>query len=139
LLLTTQRIGIAVQDIQESVASYVLRFGYQLESEIIHDPRQGAYVQFLRFPGDRVYLELVQPDGAGSKLNTAIARGGGLNHVCYATDDIEATCEDLRQRGMFLIAAPVPATAFKGRRIAWLMGKDRVITELVERGKEDDL
>jgi methylmalonyl-CoA/ethylmalonyl-CoA epimerase len=136
---TIHHLGVAVRDISQTAVSYVRCFGYQLESEIIHDPRQQAYVQFLRFHGDRVYLELVQPDGPSSKLNRVVAEGGGLNHVCYATDDIEAACQELRARALFLIASPVPAVAFKGRRIAWLMGTDRVIIELVERGKEDEL
>ena len=32
-----------------------------------------------------------------------------------------------------VIQEPTPAVAFGGRRIAWLMGDDRVLTELVER------
>jgi methylmalonyl-CoA/ethylmalonyl-CoA epimerase len=139
LTFSIHHLGVAVQDIEKAAAFYLRCFGYQLASGVIHDPRQEAYVQFLRFPGDRTYLELVQPQGPGSKLSQAIIKGGGLNHVCYATDDIEAACQELRACGLFLIAAPVPAVAFKGRRIAWLIGKDRVITELVERGQEDEL
>lgn len=139
LNFSVHHLGVAVRDISETAASYVRCFGYQLESEIIHDPTQEAYVQFLRFPGDRLYLELVQPDAEGAKLSQAIARGGGLNHICYATDDIEAACQHLRTRGLGLIALPVPAVAFNGRRIAWLMDKHRVVTELVERGQGDGL
>ncbi|MGH9433400.1 MAG: VOC family protein [Terriglobia bacterium] len=139
MTFSVHHLGVAVQDISQTAAAYVKCFGYQIESAIVHDPLQQAYVQFLRLPGDRVYLELVQPDRSHSKLSQAIAKGGGLNHVCYATDDVDAACKELRARGMFLIAPPAPAVAFKGRRIAWLMGKDRVITELVERGNEDQL
>jgi hypothetical protein len=80
---------------QSDSGFYVWSFGYQLESEIIHDPRLQAYVQFLRFHGDRVYLELVQPDDPSSQLNQVITEGGGLNHVRYATDNIEAACQAL--------------------------------------------
>jgi hypothetical protein len=34
---------------------------------------------------------------------------------------------------MFLVSAPVPATAFLGRRIAWLMDRDGLLIELVEQ------
>jgi methylmalonyl-CoA/ethylmalonyl-CoA epimerase len=139
LTFNIHHLGVAVRDISLTAAGYIQCFGYQRESDMIHDPAQQAYVQFLRLPGDRVYLELVQPDGPGSTLSRAIAKGGGLNHVCYHTDDIDAACHELRRRGLSLIASPVPAVAFKGRRIAWLMGRDRVITELVERGDEKSL
>lgn len=33
----------------------------------------------------------------------------------------------------------VPAVSFKGCRIAWFKGNDRVVIELVERGKEGKL
>ena len=139
MTFSVHHLGVAVPDISQTAAAYVKYFGYQLESEIIHDPLQQAHVQFLRLPSDKVYLELVAPDSSHSKLSQAIAKGGGLNHICYAIDDMNAACAKLRGCGMFLVAPPVPAVAFKGRCIAWLMGKDRVITELVERGKEGEL
>lgn len=138
LTFTVHHLGVAVLDISQTAATYVECFGYQIKSEIIHDPVQQAFVQFLQLPRDHVFLELVQPDRSHSKLSQAVAKGGGLNHVCYATDDLDAACTELRGHGMFLIAPPAPAVAFKGRRIAWLMGKDRVITELVERGREEN-
>jgi methylmalonyl-CoA/ethylmalonyl-CoA epimerase len=124
--------------VAESCALYVRRFGYEVKTAIIHEPTQTAHVQFLRLPGDKTYLELVAPDGANSRLAGALERGGGLNHVCYAVDDIDAACQTLRHDGLFLVHAPVPAVSFKGRRIAWLMGKDRLLVELVERGPEDE-
>jgi methylmalonyl-CoA/ethylmalonyl-CoA epimerase len=139
LSFSIHHFGVAVEDISRTAAFYADSFGYQLATGIIHDSVQEAYVQFLSLPGHTIYLELVQPDGPGTKLSRAVAKGGGLNHVCYATDDIDAACWELRKRGLFLIAAPAPAPAFDGRRIAWLRGKDHVITELVERGRPGEL
>ena len=132
-------IGILVGSIPEAAAVYSERHGYQVRSEIIHDPTQTAYVQFLQLPGDPCYIEFVSPDGPESKLTNGLHKGGGLNHVAYATDQIERTCEHLREQGMFLIRPPAPAVAFRGRRIAWLMGRDCLLTELVERGPEGEL
>ncbi len=131
-------VGIVVRDVAEACALYVRRFGYEVKSGVIHEPTQTAHVQFLRLPGDTTYLELVAPDGPRSRLSGALEKGGGLNHVCYAVDDIDAACHTLRGEGLFLVHAPVPAVSFKGRRIAWLMGKDRVLVELVERGPEGE-
>jgi len=136
--LELHHIGVVVKDVAESCALYVRRFGYEVQTAIIHEPTQTAHVQFLRLPGDKTYLELVAPDGANSRLASALEKGGGLNHVCYAVDDIDAACQTLRNEGLFLVHAPVPAVSFKGRRIAWLMGKDRLLVELVERGPEGE-
>ncbi|MGA8028866.1 MAG: VOC family protein [Bryobacteraceae bacterium] len=139
LSFNVHHVGVAVRDIRKTASSYVESWGYKVETDVIHDPQQQAYVQFLRFPGDQVYLELVEPEGPAAPLSRAVEKGGGVNHVCYSTDDIEAACEGLRKRGFFLVKAPVPATAFNGRRIAWVMGRDRLVTELVERGRADEL
>lgn len=136
--LELHHVGVVVKDVAESCALYVRRFGYEVKTEIIHEPTQTAHVQFLRLPGDKTYLELVAPDGPNSRLVGALEKGGGLNHVCYAVDDIDAMCQTLRGEGLFLVHAPVPAVSFKGRRIAWLMGKDRLLVELVERGPEGE-
>jgi methylmalonyl-CoA/ethylmalonyl-CoA epimerase len=129
-------IGIVVRSIPEAAAAYSDRYGYEVRSEIIHDPTQTAYVQFLRLPADPCYLELVCPDGPKSKLRNALNKGGGLNHIGYATEVIEWACKQLSRQGMFLIQPPVPAVAFSGRRIAWLIGRGCLLTELVEKGPE---
>jgi methylmalonyl-CoA/ethylmalonyl-CoA epimerase len=138
-MLKLHHIGIAVKDIGEATARYVHVLGYEIKSEFIHDPVQTAYVQFLKRADDPVYLELVSPDGNKSKLNGAIQQGGGLNHLCYVTSEIEMAYRQLRNDGMFLLQPPVPAVAFQGRRIAWLMAADRVPVELVEAGPPNEL
>ncbi len=101
---------------------------------MIEDPVQTALVQFLRLPSGANWLELVAPNGPDSKLSSALAKGEGLHHLCYEVDDIEAACVALRRQKMALLSAPAPAVAFTGRRVAWLLGRDRLLTELVESG-----
>uniref|UniRef100_Q01TN9 Methylmalonyl-CoA epimerase n=1 Tax=Solibacter usitatus (strain Ellin6076) TaxID=234267 RepID=Q01TN9_SOLUE len=136
--LTLHHIGVLVKSIPESAAFY-LQMGYELRSQIIHDPTQTAYVQFLKLPTDRSYLELISPDRPDGRLNNALQKGGGLNHVCYSTNDIDGCSAWLRDTGFFLIAEPVAAVAFDGRRVAWFRGRDRLLVELVEAGSEGAL
>ncbi len=132
-------IGVLVKDLPGAVRDYTRRYGYEVRSPVLHDPTQTVYAQFLALPGDAVFLELVAPDRPDSKVGAALEKGGGWHHVCYAVEDIEAACTDLRRQGMFLIQLPVAAVAFPGRRVAWLMGRDRALTELVERGPDGAL
>ena len=133
LNLTLHHIGYAVRLIEPIAQSYAQRFGYRAGTGILHDALQTAYVQFLQLPGEQSYLELVAPDGPASKLTNAVRRGGGLNHLCYLCDDLEATIAHLEQTGLRLISDPKPAVAFAGRRICWLLGDDPLPIELVER------
>ena len=132
--LTLHHVGMLVKDIRASVATYA-SMGYEIRSEVIHDPVQTAFVQFLKLPADRAYLELISPDGPGGKLNNALLKGGGLNHLCFSTEDFEADCKSLRDAGFFLIAEPVPAVAFGGRKVAWFRSPDKLSVELVEIGE----
>jgi methylmalonyl-CoA/ethylmalonyl-CoA epimerase len=130
-IIGLHHVGIVTPDIAVSAPVHVKRFGWEEMSPVVHDPVQTAFVQFFRVPGDTTFLELVAPDGEKSKLARSAARGG-LNHVCYGTDNIEDACTALRGDGMILLQAPVDAHAFPGRRIAWLMGRDGIPVELVE-------
>ena len=129
--LELQHIGIMVKDIEKARQNYI-NLGYKIKSQVVHDPVQTAYAQFLELTKGQPLVELVSPDGPESKLFNALKKGGGLNHLCYKTANIEASCDELRSSRMFLLQAPVKAVAFKGRQIAWLMGKDGIPIELVE-------
>jgi methylmalonyl-CoA/ethylmalonyl-CoA epimerase len=131
-------VGVAVADVNSEATRYVETFGYTRRTDVIHDAVQTAFVQFLSLEGSTTYLELVAPDGASSKLAGAISRGGGLNHLCYSAANLDAACFELRQKGLILLQAPVPAVAFN-RRVAWMVGKDKVLIELIERGSSNEL
>lgn len=134
--LAMHHIGILVRDIAESARIYEERFGCRPVGPTVHDPVQTAYVQFLDGVAMGVPIELISPDGPESKLAGATKKGGGLNHLAYAVDAIEDDCRRLRSAGMLLLQSPVAANAFPGRRIAWLMGRDGIPIELVERGAD---
>ena len=136
--LRLHHVGQAVKSIESAAKEFCRRFGYQLASSPIHDPLQTAHVQFLQLAEERIYLELVAPDGPNSRLMGAVKRGGGLNHLCYSVGALEAAISCLEAEGMKLISDPKPGAAFNGRRICWLLGQDSSPIELVERRTADD-
>ncbi len=128
-------VGLLVANVATASEQLIKRFGYVAESPVIEDPLQTAFVMFLKLPGADHWTELVAPNGPGSALSTALkTRKGGTHHLCYEIADIASACERLRDRGMLLVAPPVPAMAFGGRRIAWLIDADCLLVELVESG-----
>ncbi len=131
-ILRTHHIGVLVRDVASATESYVANLGYEIKSEIFHDPVQTAFVRFLGLPGDSACLELIAPDSPDSRLAIALKKGGGINHICYEVQAIEDAVLLLRDRKYVTIQAPVPAVAFNGRRIAWLMNRDHLLVELLE-------
>jgi catechol 2,3-dioxygenase-like lactoylglutathione lyase family enzyme len=130
-------IGIVVVDLPAAAAQYEKEFGYQIvPSAHGHDPVQTIYFQFLRPSTGGPYLELLAPDGPASRVVGTFKRGNALHHLCYATPNLEDDCARLGRAGMVLVHEPVAAVAFPGRRIAWMMGPERVLTELLEEGED---
>ena len=107
-LLELHHIGIVVNDIELATKDWVHRIGCEVRTPIIHVPTQTAYVRFLSQPGSPVFLELVAPDRPDSKLSSALKKGGGLNHLCYATDDIEEAIRHLSKQGMAVLERRSP-------------------------------
>src|SRR5271155_4281503 len=137
--LRLHHIGLVVRGIEEFRTFYVDVLQYRERTPVIHDPIQTAFVQFFSIPGSDHYLELVAPDSESSKLREASRKGTALNHLCYSCGNIAPMISFMKESGCFVIQNPVPALAFDGRFIAWLMTPDGLLIEVVERGPEGSL
>jgi methylmalonyl-CoA/ethylmalonyl-CoA epimerase len=124
-------IGVAVEDLDESIALYGERFGMPLQyRETVED--QGVEAVLLGV-GDG-HVELLRPLGPDTAVGKFLARSGpGLHHVAYATDDIDSALEAVRGAGLRLIDEQ-PRIGMRGSRVAFLHPKSTggVLTELVE-------
>ena len=126
--------GYLVANLDDAAQNFGFRFGYRIESDVIHDPVQTAFVQFLRLPLGTSWLELITPDDENSKLTRALKGGSSLHHLCFEVDDIEQAGVRLREQAMLALSVPVAATAFPGRRISWFMDREKLLIELLEQG-----
>jgi methylmalonyl-CoA/ethylmalonyl-CoA epimerase len=98
----------------------------------VPDPVQHVTVRFAELPGGTV-IELVEPLGEKSPVHSIIGSSrGGLYHLCYEVDDLDGELERFRDKGCLPLGKPVPATAFNGRRIAFLLTPERDLIEFVE-------
>jgi len=78
-------------------------------------------------------VEYLEPLGDDSPVMASLRKGQRLLHLCFSVPDLDAAIHEGRNRGFSCIARPVPATAFAGRRIAWLFSKTYGLIELVEQ------
>jgi methylmalonyl-CoA epimerase len=100
--------------------------------EVEHVPDQKVNVLVLHAGPQRI--ELVEPAAPDSPVSRFLAqRGGGLHHVAYLVDDLEAALAALRKAGVRLIDEH-PRPGAGGTRIAFVspQGMGGVLTELVE-------
>src|SRR5829696_9138644 len=94
-------IGVAVEDLDASIALYEKTFGMKLvHRETVTE--QGVEAVLLDVGENHV--ELLAPLGPDTPVGKFLAKKGpGLHHVAYQVSDIEATLAALKAAGMRLI------------------------------------
>lgn len=129
-------VGFVVASIADIAQSFAKSIDAEWDGHIIYDPHQIVQVTFLRSrsAADPLF-ELIEPAGQGSPVLSFLQKyGGGLHHVCYVVDDLDKELQGSRSKGNLVVRQPAPATAFGGRRIAWVYTKTRLVIEYLEKG-----
>jgi methylmalonyl-CoA/ethylmalonyl-CoA epimerase len=126
--------GFVVVSIAAVMESFCRAVGGSNWSEAWYDSVQRVRVAFIypSHPGDPS-VELVEPAGTGSPVEKFLERGGGLHHLCYEVEKLDKALQIGSARGLVMIRRPQPAVAFGGRRIAWLLSREGLLIEYLER------
>jgi methylmalonyl-CoA/ethylmalonyl-CoA epimerase len=127
-------VGVAVPSLDPTTELLATLFGYKVVSGPFDDPIQKVSVNFLaKSDNDVAEIELIAPLTEDSPIRSMLAKGnGGAYHLCFETDDIEGAVRHLQTHRCIVVAKPVPAVAFEGRRIAWVYTPSRQLFEIVE-------
>lgn len=94
-------LAVLVEDVEQSLKFW--RDGLGLELGDVEDvPTEAVKIAFLHL-GD-AHIELIQPITDDSGVAKYLAkRGQGMHHVCVEVPDIDATMQDLIDKGYELI------------------------------------
>ena len=112
-------VAIAVRNLEDAAERLCGLLGYTRATSRVVNTRQDVAVMFLTRSGS-LPLKLIQPASEASPLWEFVRRGGGLHHICFKADDVEADIDDQTARGARLLTAPQPGEAFDGELIAFL-------------------
>jgi methylmalonyl-CoA/ethylmalonyl-CoA epimerase len=129
MLQQIDHIGIAVRDLDETIAFYRDVMGLEVSSTEIFN---GMKIAFLRIADSELeLLEDMTPDGAIARH--IAKRGEGLQHVAYRVGNIEEALAEVRAKGITLIDAQ-PRPGARNARVAFLHPKSTkgVLIEFVE-------
>ncbi len=124
-------IGVAVEDLDESIALYRDRLGM---SEQHRERVEEFGVEAVLLEIGDAHVELLTPIQPDSGVAKFLERNGpGMHHVAYRTADIDATLERLRAAGMRLIDEQ-PRAGIRESRVAFVHPKSTggVLTEIVQ-------
>lgn len=129
-MLEFHHIGVATNNLEREETYYRL-LGYTEEGNIFEDPLQGIKGKFLVAPG-HPRIELLQNLEGSDTLTPWLEQGVKMYHTAYLTDDIHSQINELTSKRVKLMKEPLPAVAFDGRLIAFLMMPNRALIELIE-------
>jgi len=131
MLSTIDHVGIAVEDIDATLALYHDALGMPLvHRETVAE--QGVEAVLLDV-GDS-HIELLQPLGPDTAVGKFLARRGpGLHHVAYRVESIDETLQALAAAGLRLIDEQ-PRTGIRNSRVAFVhpASTGGVLTEIVQ-------
>ncbi|WP_322749625.1 MULTISPECIES: methylmalonyl-CoA epimerase [unclassified Frankia] len=129
-------VGIAVRDLDTSIAWYETTFGLTVAAREVNEEqgvREAMLLVAEAAPGGS-YVQLLEPIRDDSPVGKFLARNGeGVHHVGYGVDDVEGALAAIAGQGVRLVDKR-PRHGSMGASIAFLHPKDTggVLTELVQ-------
>lgn len=124
-MIRMNHIGIVVANIETARKTYVEDYGYKVISEVLTIENQQVKVQLLNC-GNDVNVELIEPMGEDSPVSNALKRGGGINHICYETDEFDALYEKYKSK-VVRHPKPAPEAYFDGGRTFFVFRKGELV------------
>ena len=126
-------VGLAVQDLDAAIDFYEKTFGMKCVHQEVNEG-QGVREAMLAVGDSGSCIQLLAPLTPESTIAKFIDRNGvGVQQVAYGVDDLDATCAELREKGVRLLYDE-PRRGTANSRINFVHPKDAggVLVELVE-------
>lgn len=99
--LAIHHLGLAVEDLDEAVATYERMFGARLEHRDLVE-EQGVEAASMRVGDSRV--ELLASLGPETPVGKFLSkRGPGMHHVAYEVADVAASLGELAAQGVHVV------------------------------------
>jgi methylmalonyl-CoA/ethylmalonyl-CoA epimerase len=116
-------VAIAVTDVAKAARVYRDTLGAEI-SAAVAQPDHGVTTVFVTLPNTKI--ELMEPLGESSPIAKFLQRSpdGGIHHLCYEVDDILATRDRLKARGVRVLGDGEPKIGAHGKPVLFLHPKD---------------
>ena len=129
MIVALDHIAIAVPDLEKAISRFAEDFGLEYHGR---EDVESAKTSTAFFPLPATSIELVHPlNGEGPIAKYLEKKPGGLHHLCFRSDNLEADVVRLQKKGyQFLSDTPQPGA--HGCKVIFIHPKccDGVLIEL---------
>lgn len=129
MIIGLDHIAIAVPDLAKAIQRFADDFGLDFKGQ---EDVPAAQTSTAFFPLSSTSIELVHPlNGEGPIAKYLEKRGGGMHHLCFRSDDLEADIARLKTKG-YQFLSDEPSLGAHGCRVIFIHPKscDGVLIEL---------
>ena len=137
--MSLDHVAITVKDLSRTVDFYSEVFGF---SVLKRKEKPELGIAYAVLQAGEVTLELMAPlegpplrqtpVGYGMEgIATKLREEAGLNHLSIRVKDLEKTCEELRSKGVGILAELKPTGG--GSKLAFITDPEGSLIELIER------
>ena len=128
--------GYLTKNIHASEKAF-LDLGYHIETPAMFDSFRKINIVFMKNEDYRV--ELIEPIGPESPIYSLLKKYKNTPyHFCYEVTDLEKTVEALTEKGYLMTQAPLEAPCIQNRKVAFLVGENVGIVELIVVGRRKE-
>lgn len=99
-------VGIVLPD-EETMEQFMEMYNLEIDYQGFVEPYSCRYIFTKMNPeySESPIEFLIPNDGVLAKFNNGC---GGIHHICYEVDDIEAVCKEFREKGYQLLEGECP-------------------------------
>ena len=98
MIVALDHIAIAVPDLEKAIKRFMNDFGLEFKGT---EEVESASTSTAFFPLPPTSIELVHPlNGEGPIAKYLEKKGGGMHHLCFRSDDIEADVARFEKKGL---------------------------------------
>lgn len=133
--------SFTVSNVDTSVRHYVDNLGFTVisladrpEDYVFSVTGLSAGMRVAYLKGQGIVLELIEFSTGDSKKPQSQPNNIGSGHICLNVDDIDATVDFLKSRGVRLLGQPVliPVGSNKGGYVVYSLDPDGIVNEFIQ-------
>ena len=122
-------IGFLTHNIAKTFGDFK-KLKYKKKNKLFVDSIFKVKIQFIYNSSN--IIELIKPDRTNYGLLKILKKGNYAYHLAYKVNNIQKEIIKLKKK-FKLIVNPIPAIAFKNKKVAFLKMTDGYIIELIEK------